>query len=126
MRNLVLAAGTAVALLFGGATSCRDEPERACTLIGCTDGFQVESTPLRPNQTIDVCVGDTCVAAQAAGGLSFAELVTNSPTVDVKVVLREGGVIVSEQRRSLPVTVLQPNGDDCPPTCRFVMVRVGT
>lgn len=121
----IAAAGIAVALALGGGTSCTAVPEKACTLIGCRDGLQVESTGLAPNRTVDVCVGDRCVAAQAAGGLSFAEIVTTSPAVDVKVVVRENGLIVSEQRRSVPVTKLQPNGDDCPPTCRLVTVPVG-
>lgn len=124
VRNPTLAAGMAVALAFAGATSCSEGPEKACTLIGCRDGLQVESTGLAPNRTIDVCIGDTCVSA-AGGGLSFAEIVTTSPAVEVKVVVRENGLIVSEQRRSVPVTVLQPNGDDCPPRCRLVTVRVG-
>lgn len=126
MRNPLLAAAFAVSLACAGATSCREEPEKACTLIGCGDGLQVESTGLAPNQAIDVCIGDICVAAPAAGGLSFTEFATAARAVDVRVVIRESGVIVSEERRSVPVTVRQPNGDGCLPTCRFVTVRVGS
>ena len=125
MSNAVLVAGVAVALAFAGATSCSQEKDKACTLVGCRDGLQVESTGLRPSQAIDVCVGDNCVSVQATGGLSFTEIVTTSQIVDVKVVVRENGAIVSEERRPVPVTVLKPNGEKCPPTCKVVLVRVG-
>lgn len=125
MSNAVLVAGIAVALAFAGATSCSEEKERACSLIGCRDGLQVESTGLRPNQTIDVCVGDNCVSVQATGGLGFTEILAASEVVDVKVVVRESGALVSEERRPVPVTVLKPNGEGCPPMCKVISVRVG-
>ena len=121
----MLVAGIAVALAFAGATSCNEEKGKDCTLAGCRDGLHVESAGLRPNQTIDVCVGDTCVLVQAADGLSFTEIVAASNVVDVKVVVRESGAIVSEERRPVPVTVLKPNGETCPPTCKVISVRVG-
>lgn len=124
MSNAVLVAGFAVALAFAGATSCNEEKGRNCTLAGCQNGLHVESAGLRPNQTIDVCVGDTCVLVQA-GGLGFTEIVPASNVVDVKVVVRESGAIVSEERRPVPVTVLRPNGERCPPTCKVISVRVG-
>ena len=125
MNNAVLVTGIAVALAFAGATSCSEQKGKDCTLAGCQDGLQVESAGLRPNQTIDVCVGDKCVLVQAAGGLSLTEIVAASNVVDVKVVVRESGAIVSEERRPVRVTVLKPNGEGCPPTCKGISVRVG-
>lgn len=125
MSKALLVAGVAAALAFAGATSCSEEKDKTCTLAGCRDGLQVESTGLRANQTIDVCVGDTCVSVPAAGGLSFTEMVPASSVVEVKVVVRESGAIVSEERRPVPVTLLQPNGKSCPPACKVISVHVG-
>jgi hypothetical protein len=125
MGHALVAAGIAVLLAFAGATGCRDENGKACTLIGCTDGLRVESAGLRPNQTIDVCVGEHCVSVRAGGGLGFAEIVAASQVVDVRVVVREDGATVSDERRRVPVTVLKPNGEGCPPNCKVVRVSVG-
>jgi hypothetical protein len=125
MNIALVAAGIAVLLAFTGATACRDDKAKNCTLVGCTDGLQVESAGLRANQTIDVCVGENCVSVQAGGGVRFTEIVATSQVVDVRVVVREGGATVSEERRPIPVTVLEPNGEGCPPICKVVMVSVG-
>lgn len=126
MSSALVAAGIAVLLAFAGATGCRDEKGKDCTLVGCTDGLQVESAGLRPSQTIDVCVGESCVSVGAGDGVRFTEIVAASRVVDVRVVVHEGGATASDERRPVPaVTVLKPNGERCPPTCKVVMVSVG-
>lgn len=125
MSSALVAAGIAALLAFAGATGCRDENGKDCTLVGCTDGLQVESAGLRPNQTIDVCVGESCVSVRAGSGVGFTEIVAASEVVAVRVVVHEGGATVSDERRPVPVTVLKPNGEGCPPTCKVVRVSVG-
>jgi hypothetical protein len=124
MTNALVAAGIAVLLAVAGATGCSDE-KRNCTLVGCTDGLRVESTGLRPNQTVDVCVGENCVSVRAGVDVGFTEIVAVSHVVDVRVVVREGGATVSDERRPVPVTLVKPNGEGCPPACKVVRVSVG-
>jgi hypothetical protein len=114
----------ALALAAAGATACRDDTN-ACTLIGCAPSLQVASANLPPNQTVEVCVGTSCVLANPVGGVSFGEIVVDSAVADVRVIVREDGAIVAEQRRAVPTTELQPNGPKCAPTCKQVTVQVG-
>ena len=122
-RNALLTVGVALALAAGGATACRDDPKN-CTLVGCGSALQVQSTNLQPGQSVEVCVGASCVLANPEVGVSFGEPVLSSSAADVKVVVRENGAVVSEQRRRVTVTESRPNGPRCP-ICRTVRVDVG-
>lgn len=124
LRSPIFAAGMALALATAGTTGCGDG-EKVCTLMGCVSSLQVQSATLRPSQTVEVCVGASCVLADPVQGRSFVEAVLDAANADVRVIVRQDGAIVSEQRRSVPVTKLQPNGPDCGPTCRQVTVQVG-
>ncbi len=121
VRNPVVVAATAVALFVVGGTGCR-----SCNEIGCTDSLRVTSTSLRADQTVEVCVGDSCVLAAPAGGVTFTQLPTLAPgNAEVTVVVSEGGAVVAQQSRLVAVADFRPNGDRCPPSCKVVDVPVG-
>jgi hypothetical protein len=87
--------------------------------------LRVTSQGLRPTQTVEVCVGASCVAANAAGGVTFTDI-AQPPTgiVEVSVRVRDGGTLTSEQRQNRPSEDFRPNGAGCPPTWKRVDVVV--
>lgn len=110
-----------MALLIGGGTGCR-----GCDAEGCSNGLRVTSTSLRADQTVEVCVGDSCVLAAPTGGVTFTQLLTLAPgNAEVTVVVRERGAVVAQERRLVAAADFRPNGDRCPPTCKVIDVLVG-
>lgn len=107
-------------MVLAGGAGCR-----SCNEIGCTDTLRVTSDGLRPLQTVEVCIDDTCVFANVAGGVTFVDLPGSlAGVVEVRILMRDGGVLVSEQRQNRPLEGFRPNGTGCPPTCKLVEVLV--
>ena len=93
--------------------------------MGCTDTLRVTSHGLRATQTIEVCVGASCVLANVAGGVTFTDIdAVRDGVAEVLLLVRDGGTITSEQRQNRPVEDFRPNGGGCPPTCKRVDVLV--
>jgi hypothetical protein len=91
----------------------------------CNDMLRVTSDGLRSSQTMEVCIAGSCVFANAAGGVTFTDLAASLDGVaEVRILIREGGVLVSEQRQNRPLEDFRPNGTGCPPTCTLVQVLV--
>jgi hypothetical protein len=121
MRPLIVAVFVAACLT--PALVAAQEPDQACTLIGCSSGVGVNVKSVAQvagAKRVTVCVNDKCrrfstttsVARVNAPGLSGDERAT------VKVVVRGSGdrVLLRVVRR-VALRRLQPNGPGCPPVC---------
>ena len=107
--------------LVVGGLSCSDG---VCTLIGCTDGLTVV---LRG----DVPAGVTIVATAADGSQRTAQCESgpcrvafegfHPEEVSVRVTWSDGSVAVTVRPQYM---VSQPNGPNCPPTCRSDRVLI--
>lgn len=100
---------------------------RACTLIGCSNGLEVElQGVLPPSFTVAAQVGGAapwtmeCTPAQPCGSVvMFPEFTPDHVFI---AVLGEG---VDVQREIRPTyRAFRPNGDDCPPVCRNGRVTI--
>jgi hypothetical protein len=114
--------------LLGLLACSGSAPEvRACTMIGCSDGLTVTVANAPPAAyTVEVILPDGSVrsgrcevAAQCANGV-FVENVS-AEQVTVRIV---SGASSSSQVVRPQYTVSQPNGPDCPPTCRQARAQV--
>ncbi|HUH12140.1 MAG TPA: hypothetical protein VMK65_03485 [Longimicrobiales bacterium] len=117
----------AVALL--ALSACRGEdPVRACTQIGCSDGLTVEVTGDVPSRyTVRVVPEGAQATEQAcgdgmpcAGGAFFPDLTPERATVQVLV----DDEVVAELTVTPVYDDVQPNGAGCPPICRQARVTV--
>lgn len=105
-----------------------ESPPQVCTLIGCESGVNillgsgyvtpvtVEAGPVDGAMQSRTC--DSALACTA--GVFFADL--SAPELRVRVI-SAGDTIVRTVRPDYRVT--QPNGPDCPPTCRQGQVQFG-
>ena len=120
-----------IAMLAGALVGCSPStpPSQACTLIGCDSGLTVvvDPTPAGSFRVEADAPGDStraveCSAQQpCANGAFFRDFTPESATIRV---------IVSSDTTTRSVTpvyeALQPNGPQCPPTCRQATVTVST
>lgn len=115
---------TTLSLLGGCAAPA--PPQQMCTMMGCEDGLGVvvEGTPVGAYRIeARAAGGETqvreCASPQACGLVFFAGFLPEEVTVEVIA----GGERSSRTARPL-VESVQPNGPDCPPTCRQARVTV--
>jgi len=106
---------------------CGSEDEAACTAIGCDDGVIVTLPRYEGDVSVRICAGDRCEIARGQGSIGWmsVQMPVEGRTADVTVTVRDGaGVVVARGRGTAPVTINQPNGPNCPPTCRQVLVTL--
>jgi hypothetical protein len=129
MRDLPpLTLPAAIALALTACSAPAPAPaQRACTMIGCEDGLTVvvEGTPRGAYRVEARAEGEPprvreCTSPEACGQVFFAGFLPGEVTVEVTAV---GGARSSRTVRPRVETV-QPNGPDCPPTCRQGRVTV--
>jgi hypothetical protein len=109
------------------AASCDVLSPRACTQIGCNDGFTVAlegSLPASYTVTISYDGGDPfvrhCSPTQPCQRVVFgADVIAQVVTVRV-----EGSDLDLTREVTPKYEILQPNGSDCPPTCQRAEVTV--
>jgi hypothetical protein len=104
-------------------------PAQACTRIGCDDGWTVElvgAAALPATYTIRVLVDDAVVASvqctptQPCGEQVFLPGLT-AAEAELEIV---GGAAPLRWTVTPEYSTLQPNGPNCPPTCRQARVQV--
>ena len=110
-------------------SACRGAPPvgQACTLIGCSDGITVVVTNAPATAySVEVILPDgtarttSCdIAGQCGNGL----FVENVSAEQVTIRVSGGGRTTSQVVRP-QYAESQPNGPDCPPTCRHARVQV--
>ena len=117
----------AMALVFG-ACSQPPPPSQVCTLIGCESGLTVAAAPAPAGAwTVIVEAGDTtrtveCLTQRdCAEGAFFRDFTPTAATVRV---IAAGDT--TEQTVTPAYGTLQPNGPECPPTCRRATVTIRT
>jgi hypothetical protein len=105
------------------------QPGPQCTLIGCDDGWAVElvgAAALPATYTVRVLVDGAVVASvqctpeQPCGEQVFLPGVS-AERAELEIV---GGDIPLRWTVTPQYNVVQPNGPDCPPTCRQARVQV--
>jgi len=103
-----------------------------CTEIGCQSGLFFNLGRIRQAvpeaKRLEACVNGKCksMRIESSGYQSFS-LITGKldSTAKVRLVLRDGdGQTIRRQRFGAPVSRLQPNGENCPPVCWFIQVKV--
>ncbi len=123
--------GAAVLVCFLGA--CSDDPLtglQVCNQVGCDDGVMVTLTgEVPPIFTIKISGPDLetrtfewdCVSNPCRGwrGAFLANETPSEVTVEVSW---EGGTVTSTFK--LEYEIHQPNGPDCPPTCRQAQIQM--
>lgn len=120
--------GILVLAVVLGACSQPPPPSQVCTLIGCESGLSVvvEPTP-QGSYTVIAEAGDTtrtveCTAQrQCAEGAFFSDFTPTNATIRVIA-----GSDTTEQAVTPVYDTAQPNGPECPPTCRQGSVTVRT
>ena len=137
-RWLALAGAIVVLALMGCSSQIQAHrspgpPGRACTLIGCSSGAQVDMTalPLPPGAMAEVrvCVGQTCSRRSPERlPLVFAEVHApytgeSEVTVTIRVTGPHGAVLANTSIRSR-LERLQPNGPECPPVCFITRIKL--
>ncbi len=97
-----------------------------CTKIGCESGLSVvvEGTPPAPYRVEARAAGESprvreCPSPQECGQIFFADFLPAEVTVEVIAGAERSSRTVRPQ-----VETVQPNGPDCPPTCRQARVTV--
>jgi len=129
-RMLVVLASLAAAL-----AACDSGSEVGCTAKGCSSEVSVELPELRgpagSKYMIELCVNSACKEIPRViegDDLDRAPVYQAMPeaveSVQISVTVRDAsGKNVDHAEGNVPVTVTHPNGPDCPPECRSVMVR---
>lgn len=122
-------AGILVAAVVFGSCSQPPPPAQVCTLIGCESGLSVVVDPApQGDYTVIAEEGATtrtveCVQNGCPDGAFFADFTPE--TVRIRVI---AGNDTTEQTVTPEYETMQPNGPECPPTCRraTVTIRKGT
>jgi hypothetical protein len=126
MRTSTLAG--ALALVAAAAAGCAPaaSANRVCTMIGCESGLTVvlETAPQGPYRVEARAAGEEvrvreCLSERDCGRIFFADFLPEEVTLEVIA----GDARASHTVRPRVETV-QPNGPECPPTCRQARVTV--
>jgi hypothetical protein len=126
MRHLKITC--VLAVLAANAACAPREAERTCTLIGCDDGWAVEIVggTLPATYTVRAVVDGRVVATHACtpdnpcGRQLFLPGLT-AAQADLEIV---GADLDLRWTVRPEYQLVQPNGPDCPPTCRQARVQV--
>jgi hypothetical protein len=102
--------------------------ERVCTRIGCEDGWNVEliGVALPQTYTVRVLVEGRVVASMQCGPDNPCGETVFLPGVTAEEAELEivGGEVPLRWTVRPEYNLLQPNGADCPPTCRQARVQI--
>ena len=130
MNRVPLALALLLVTTLAGCNSNEPAMPRACTLIGCVSGLQVEITGALPaaySLRVDVTGSSTAprtitcdAGTQCANPVMFEDFTPDSVVVELRA---DTAVRRIEQRVTYQTS--QPNGPGCPPTCRQAMIRIG-
>jgi hypothetical protein len=104
-------------------------PPQACTRIGCEHGWSVELTgaaALPATYTIRVIVDGGVVASRQCSPAEPCgeQVFLAGVTADEAVLEIVGGPVPLRWTVTPEYSLVQPNGPDCPPTCRQARVQV--
>jgi hypothetical protein len=121
--------GVCVAVSVALTSGCSSGQD--CTAIGCSDGVALDGTEFRAERdewlTLRACVEGSCVEERAelsSLGVRL-DVPDNRDEVSVTFTVRDAdGRVLLDAEGTGRVRVNRPNGDDCPPECRFVRVRL--
>jgi hypothetical protein len=123
-------------LLWGGVAACGSwiggcSLVEGCDAAGCSSGVSIDAPGITvdPDEfvTIRACVEGTCGVQRSnvAGGLVEVGVPDNTDEVSVTVTIEDHrGRVVAREQGTARVELVWPNGDDCPPECRVVRVRL--
>lgn len=118
-----------VAIAVGSASGC--SLAQGCTEAGCSDGVGLDGPALEAGRnewlTLRACVDGECAEERADSSAFGVGVDVPEDRDDVAVtltVLDDDGRVLLDAEGTGRVEVNRPNGDDCPPECRFVRVRL--
>jgi hypothetical protein len=104
---------------------------RGCTEAGCSDGVGLEAPEFEADGdewlTLRACVEGKCAEQRTDYSGLGVEVDVPEDRDEVSVtftVLDDDGRVLLDADGTGHVEVNRPNGDDCPPECRFVRVRL--
>jgi len=94
---------------------------RECTLIGCSDQMSVvvDQPGERP---LEACVGAVCSPPGEVLSIGQNGNLRLGDAVEVVVRVAGGGAEVA--RTTVPPVPVRPNGEECPPECKAVRLRL--
>ena len=102
-----------------------------CDAADCSSGVFLDAPQLEVDHdeliTIRACVSGTCGVQRrnSAGGQIEVRVPENADEVPVTVTMEDrSGRELARGAGTARVQLERPNGDDCPPTCRVVHVRL--
>jgi len=108
-------------------TACGNgvDTDRACTTMGCANGFVTAALPLP--KTVPQ---STCVAADVTLGTTGSELQPSEQSLyevrfsdtypkTVTITVSRDSTKLAEQSFTPEYATLRPNGPDCEPTCKY-------
>ena len=149
MRPLYALAFAVGLLPLLGPSGCDGPGDLACTEIGCSDGYTVavlaDGRFADGLYTLDVTAGgetercqfeiaagrigaETCNAVYAVGAsypAPEAVAVSRPPVAtEVGIVVARDGAVLRDLTTTPAYGTVQPNGPDCPPTCRVARTEV--
>jgi hypothetical protein len=126
MRTPALSAALAIVAAAAAGCSQPATANRVCTMIGCESGLTVivEAAPQGPYRVEARAAGEEprvreCQSEQDCRRIFFADFLPEEVILEVIA----GDARSSHTVRPQVVTV-QPNGPECPPTCRQARVTV--
>jgi hypothetical protein len=125
--GLLLSALLAAAVALASGCSFAQD----CTDAGCSDGVGLDRPTFEAERnewlTLRACVEGECGEQRADFSALGVEVDVPEDRDEVTVtftVLDEDGRVLLDAEGTGRVQVSRPNGDDCPPECRFVRVRL--
>ena len=114
-------------LAAGGLLACNDIIGHGCTLIGCYDGLRVEIQGFADTEYEVVAseregesrTGECVAASDGRCWVWFESYYPSEVTLSVTGVDQQVSVTLQPAYQES-----QPNGPDCPPTCRLAAVKI--
>ena len=124
MRRRIIIACIAIAAASAGCGVFTDE--RACTLIGCYSGLEIEIQTLPPTSLLlsvrlpdGTVLARECLPQLCVLGAFFEGV--DAPTVEIAVTMNGHTETFT---KDLTYVSAHPNGEDCPPVCSVALVRL--
>lgn len=118
-------AATLVGLVVVATPSATGE-STVCTAVGCSSGVSLDVKKLPKGATkLTFCVGDRCRRVGLGKKATPKIGCDGGPSARVSVLARDAkNRKVAHLSRKIPLTMEQPNGPECPPTCYVGQVRL--